>query len=354
MLLALTLAAAAACGDDDSGAGPTPASSTSVAPPPVDSSTSAAPAPDDSNTTAGLTAPEVLVESDLPYYESPSGDVLLLDVYHATEAEDVPLVVVFHSNPVFGRSKENEAGLATIIAERGAVVVAPAYGARLSMSDMGAIGRELERWYREEGPCAVWAAVDLAASYGADPDKLVVIGDVTGTLPANSATFSPTADIAGCLAPPVEPSIATTIFFENDWFMVPSIWDSVIAEDPDFVDKIVPWDHIAQPTSTRIRIRSGEHVASETNRSLEGVSYLESDWIRQRDPEGVFAEMFAASGLLDDGEMSFVDGMQVVTGLLVDAGWDADFAFVPGVGHSLSTAESLELIADLVFEDQTG
>ncbi|MGI9623706.1 MAG: hypothetical protein ACR2PK_12785, partial [Acidimicrobiales bacterium] len=121
-------------------------------------------------------------------------------------------------------------------------------------------------------------------------------------------------------------------------------------DDPDYINRIVPWDHLSEPTSTRIRILSGENIALDTVRPLQAASYLESDWIRLRDPEGVWAEAFAESGTLDDGEMSFAEVMQVVTALLVDARWDAEFAFVPGVGHSMSTEASKQLVADLVFE----
>ena len=298
-------------------------------------------------------ASAVVVSTDLDFYESEDGEVKRLDVYRPESGEDLPLVVLFHANPVFGGTKADVDQLATIVAGRGAVVVAPTYGDRVSMADMGLLAGHLLTWFRDQGACAVWAAVDLASSFGADPSGVIVVGDVTGIAPAQFATLDPPPAVPGCTAPPSEAPIDKAILFETDWFMVPDIWDQVIVDDPEWFAAITHWDELSKPTATRIHLLAGELGAANTVRSMEGDSYLESDWVRLRDPEGAFADAWASAGTLADDSMSFTDVTRVVTEVLVDAGWDADFAIVPGVAHSLSTDESKAFVANLVFDDQS-
>ncbi|MBT8199372.1 MAG: hypothetical protein KJO36_02525 [Acidimicrobiia bacterium] len=344
-ILALALTA---CGSDGT-SGSVPVTS---APPPAAStapSSSAAP-PASAGSTTTSDPSDVVVVSDIEYYESDTGDVAHLDVYHLPAERDLPLVVLFHSNPVFGGTKADEETLATMIAERGAVVVTPTYGSNLRLTEMNVIAREVLRWFRDQGPCAVWKAVELAPSFGADPSHLTVVGDVTGMGPAQMATFSPPSEIAGCAAAPFDAPVEKAILFETDWLYVPDIWDEVLAEDPAWFTAMTHWDDISDPNATNIYMLAGENSASNTVRSLNGQSYSESDWVALRDPDATLAEAWAASGALDDDEMSFTDVSQLATRALVDAGWDAEFMFVPGVSHSLSTTESKALIVKLIFD----
>ncbi len=344
--------ALAACGSDGtsgsepvSSAAPVPASTT---PPP----TSAAPAASAGPTTSAASG--VVVVNDIEYYESEAGDVAHLDVYHPAGGLDLPLVVLFHPNPVFGGTKADEMDLATRIAERGAVVVTPTYGSNLRLTEMDVIAREILRWFRDQGPCAVWQAIEMAPSFGADPGNLTVVGDVTGMGPAQMATFSPPSEVAGCFAAPVEAPVEKAILFETDWLYVPDIWDEVLTEDPSWFPAMTHWDDISDPKATSIYMLAGANRASNTVRSLNGQSYSESDWISLRDPDARLAEIWATSGALDDGEITFTEVSQLATGVLVDAGWDAEFMLVPGVGHSLSTIESRALIVDLIFDGTSG
>lgn len=301
--------------------------------------------PSDTSTTASVEGGEIVVVSDLAYYESEGGGVMHLDVYHPASAADLPLVVLFHANPIFGGSKESMTTLATKVALRGAVVVVPSYGSRLFEP------AEIVRWFREEGPCAVWTAVDLAPSFGANPRELVLFGETTGSFPASAATFSPPAEVSGCAVPATDVSIAKAIFFEMDWFFVPGLWDAVLADDPAYFKTIQPWDDLANPAPTSIHIAVGERTGAAVVRSMDGDSYEESAWVRLRDPGAEFSDAWASAGTLDDDEMSFTDVAQVLTNLLVAAGWNADLVTIPGVGHTLSTDASEEMVADLIFEE---
>lgn len=287
---------------------------------------------------------------DQPYFEAADGTTLHLDVYYPTSGHDHPLVVLFHGNPVFGATKESVEALAALIAERGAVVVAPTWGTQMPMGDMQSIAKETATWTTEQGPCAVWRAVDLAAFTGADDGQIILVGVTTGVLPAQAATFDPPAEVSGCLSPPVVTPVEKAILFDTDWLLVPSIWDGVLADNPAFLDVSSYWDQVDAPTSTRVLMLVGELTAPETIRSLDNESYLESDWIRLRDPEGTLAEAFAASGTLEDGSMSFTDVTHVVTSLLVEGGWDAELLVVPEAGHSLGSEAAQTFVADLVVQ----
>ena len=290
----------------------------------------------------------VEVVTDIAYYGAGTDGVRHLDVYHPSEGSNLPLVVLFHTNPVFGGTKRNAESLATVLAERGAVVVTPTWGDRTFEPT------DLLSWFRDHGTCAVWNAVMLAPAYRADPTRIVLVGEQAGILPAQMAMFSPPSRIDSCEAPATEVSIATAVLFETDWLFVPDLWDDTFASDPAYFEAITHWDDLADPVPTRIHMLAGEIEDSGTTRSMEGHSYVDSDWIGLRDPDRLLAEAFATSGLLDDDVMSFKDVMQITVGVLVAAGWNADFGIVPGVGHTLSSGGSRELVADLVFATVTG
>jgi hypothetical protein len=294
---------------------------------------------------------ETNVLTDQPYFEFEDGTTLNLDVYYPSSGSGHPLVVLFHGNPVFGATKEGVASLATMIAERGAVVVAPTWGRRMAMGDMHAIARELKTWTRAQGPCAVWAGVDLADSLGAGVSQVVLVGVTTGVLPAQAATFDPPAAAPGCLSQPVPVLVERAILFDTDWLLVPSIWDEVLAQDPAFLEVSAYWGRVDQPTTSRIIMLAGELTAPETVRSLDGKTYEESEWLRIRDPEGRFAGAFTTSGTLEDGSMSFTDVTHVVVSLLVEGGWDAELLIVPRTGHSIAGETARTFVADLVFGD---
>ena len=301
-------------------------------------------------TTLEVTA-ETVVTKDLPYYESADGTTWLLDVYHPSVGAEYPLVVLYHGNPVFGQDKDSVRTLATMIADRGAVVVVPNWGNRMSMGDMHAIAREFEVWITEQGPCAVWAAVELAESYGASDAQVTLVGVTTGVMPAQAATFDRHPTVEGCLSEWVLVPIDKSILFDTDWLLVPSIWDEVLADNPTFLEASSYWHQVNQPMPTRILMLVGEITAPETNRSLEGKTYAESEWVRIRDPNATFASAFAASGTLEDGSMSFADVTHVVVNLLAEGGWDAQMLVVPGVAHAITGQPAQVFVADLVFAD---
>ena len=300
---------------------------------------------------AGPRGTETVVIKDQPYYEL-EGRVWHLDVYHPSSGDGYPLVILFHGNPVFGATKESVRSLATMMAESGAVVVAPTWGGQMSMGDMHAIAHQFEIWASEQGPCAVWAGVDLAKAVGADDQQLSVVGLTTGVLPAQAAIFAPHPEAEGCLSGFVLAPIEKAILFDTDWMLVPSIWDEVLTDDPSFLKNTSSfWDQVDQPTGTRIIMLAGEITAPETDRSLEGKTYLESDWVRVRDPNGELAESFDSSGTLEDGSMSFTDVTRVVVELLIEGGWDAELMIVPGVAHAVTGQAAQALVASLAVTD---
>ena len=76
------------------------------------------------STTTTTEMPGVVVVPDLVYFESKDGNALHLDVYHPVDGADLPLIVLFHANPLFGGTKASVRDMATMMAERGAVVFA--------------------------------------------------------------------------------------------------------------------------------------------------------------------------------------------------------------------------------------
>lgn len=333
-VLGPTLAAALVAG---CGGSPTaPAATDAPAAPHVGDAPIAAPAADAGGAIA--------VTRDVAYHTDADGRTVFLDVVAPVDATGLPVVVLFHPNPAFSATKESERRLASMIAERGALVVVPTYG--VNRFDPPAI----MRLSAQHGSCAVWAAAEWAAAAGADLDRLVVVGDVTGVVPAQFVVFDPMDEVEGCASAPVPVTIDQAILFEVDWLLVPDLWDPYLRDDVGFFAEVTHWDDIGVPSRTRLHYVAGEMTEANTERALEAGGYEATDWVRLRDPDLELAEAWERAGTLADGEMSFTDVARLVTELLVDAGWDADFRLLPGVGHSLSNTAARQAIVDLVFE----
>lgn len=303
---------------------------------------------------ATLASPEqgvpepVVVESDVPYYMTPDGSPMLLDVYTPSgtaATEGASIVIVFHRNPVFGGSKRSVSDLASKIAGTGAVAVAPTYGS--SSFDPA----EVLRWFRDEGSCAVWRAVEIGRELGADVGSLTLVGDATGILPAQMVIFDAPAQIDGCLAPPATPDIGRAVLFETDWLFIPPFWDEVFEDNPGYFAAITHWDDIYPVRSTEVRVLAGEQPSFDTVRPMNGEAYEDAAWVQLRDPGSQFTTVFDRLGVLSDDEMSFTDVAMVTVEVLSEAGWDAEFILVPGVGHSLNTDDAREFVARLAVSD---
>ena len=289
----------------------------------------------------------VVVVPDLVYFESKDGNALHLDVYHPVDGADLPLIVLFHTNPLFGGTKASVRDMATMMAERGAVVFAPSYGDR-TFDPI-----ELLEWFREQGTCAVWTALEMGPSYGGDPDNLILFGETTGSFPISTVTFSPISEAAECRVEPTDADVKAAYFFDQDWFLVGGDWDADIGSIPDYFATIHPWDDLASPQPTAVYILVGEWSDRDFYRSMNGETYAESDWTRLRDPEGDLVNAWAANGKLDDDRMSLTDVSGVFTDALLDAGWDAQLVTIPGTGHDLNP-EAEAFVVDLIFEGGSG
>ncbi len=128
----------------------------------------------------------------------------------------------------------------------------------------------------------------------------------------------------------------TAFFFDQDWFFVPQDWDPVLSDDPEYFATIQPWDDLTNLRSTSIYILVGELSEGGFDRSMQGATYEESDWVRMRDPAGDLADAWVANGGLDDDRMSLTDASGVFTAVLLDAGWDVQLVVIPGTGHGLN------------------
>ena len=126
----------------------------------------------------------------------------LLDVYAPSGAKDLPLVVLFHGAPTAvdktGSGLVDYPALAEEIASRGAVVVSANWG--LYDAPMPA---DAQAWVasvdqgRDETACAISYAAAHAADWGADPQRLVVIGHSGGATQVSPTVLGEAKPVPG-------------------------------------------------------------------------------------------------------------------------------------------------------------
>jgi hypothetical protein len=153
---------ALSCGGED-----TDSDSTTTAAPVTLSTTSST-----TSATAAIAGPvAVEVTEDLDVTSSRT-----MDVYEPTEGGPWPVVVMWHGQPASLDAPNSErrdmAPLAAVVAEQGAVVFNVSYGATTPAEFVNDTG------------CSLQLAVESAADFGGDPERVVVVGNSFGGAPA--------------------------------------------------------------------------------------------------------------------------------------------------------------------------
>ena len=146
------------CGGDD-----TDSDTTTTAAPVTLSSPSSTTSTTSSTTSTtaaveGLVAVEVTEDLDVTSSRT-------MDVYEPTEAGPWPVVVMWHGQP---GDKAGMSPFAAVVAEQGAVVFNASYSAATPAEGMNDTG------------CSLQLAVESAADFGGDPERVVVLGTSFG------------------------------------------------------------------------------------------------------------------------------------------------------------------------------
>ncbi len=279
----------------------------------------------------------------------------LLDVYAPEGATDLPLVVLFHggSSLEFTTDKASLVypTLARAIARRGAVVVVPNWGADASPMDMLASGSSASQSIdfllpvRDQGACAVSFAVSHADEYGADPNRIVLVGNSAGANQASMVALADTSPLAGCAVPPAEWAADGLLLWEGDWLLEDPSWDVFGKDLPALAAVFTPWDALDAAPAVDVELAVSATSREELKRCPESEGF---DWLVDRDPTGSLRSELETSGALADGCVDIGEQADLLAAAMNERGLSASILTLADLdsGHAVLSEADLALMAD--------
>jgi hypothetical protein len=278
--------AGAACGDEEAGE-PTIASTTPTGDVPTTSESS----PD--NLPVAVTSDVRFADAspDLALWSDP-----VLDVYSPQEADNLPLVVLLTPH---GFTKDNPptVQLATGIAEQGTVVVVANWSQQEdppeTFEDPAAL-TEMARTAQSFAGCAVSFAAAQAAEFGADPSRLVLVGELYGANTASMVALGTADPYPGCLASTTEWSATSLVGLNADWLATAPYFDAVASAA---VEVFSPWALLDQAPTIPTKLV----VTSDAVTVARRCDDRDAEWMTSRDPAGAMRVRLDAVGAYEDG-----------------------------------------------------
>lgn len=348
LLVVVVLAiSGAACGGDES-AEPTATSTATT-------TTVEAPATSD----APPDAESVEVASDVRFAEASPDVVLwsepLVDVYTPLGAADLPLVVLL---PPHSLTKHNPATvqLANSVAERGAVVAVVNWSELEnppeSFKDPAAV-TEIARAGQSVADCAVSFVASSAGEFGADPSRLVLVGELFGANVASMVALGAADPLPDCRAPTADWSTTSLVGLNADWLVTAPFFDAVA---PTAIEVFSPWALLDQAPMIPTRLVVTSAAATIGMRCDD----RDADWMVSRDPAGAMREQLDAVGGYDDGCVDLGDEAEAMAqemaaqGLPAEVVWltNADNATRSGSGGQVLEfgQADLDLLVDSIID----
>jgi acetyl esterase/lipase len=220
----------------------------------------------------------------------------LLDVYSPREADNLPLVVLLTPH---GFTKDNPATvqLANGVAERGAVVVVANWSQQEdppeTFEDPAAL-TEMARAGQSLAGCAVAFAASQAAEFGADPSRLVLVGELYGANTASMVALGTADPSPGCLAVATEWSATGLVGLNADWLATAPYFDAVASAA---VEVFSPWALLGQAPTIPTKLV----VTSDAVTVARRCDDRDAEWMTSRDPAGAMREQLDAVGAYADG-----------------------------------------------------
>jgi hypothetical protein len=310
------------------------------------------------STTSGTPSGSVVVERDIAYATAPGEGWLpaVLDVYAPGDAEDLPLVVLFHGG-LANKDVLDYPELARAIAGDGAVVVVANWGNDKLPHEKLVAGLTAAQIIDEHGQihdevaCAVSYAVTHAEEYGADPTRLVLFGHSAGANTAGLVAWTETSALAGCEVPPAEWTVQALMLWEGDWFLGPPPNDAFGTDLPALLAVLSPWPSLA--ATIDVPPVEAEFAVSTTSRGTMRHPDASStaEWLAWRDPTGQMQSELEAVSAFADGFLDIGEPSEVMVNALNARGADATLLELtdPATTHDLLAEADFDLMVEHVL-----
>jgi acetyl esterase/lipase len=352
-LAAILVLLAVACGND--GSGEEAGESTTTTAPPV--------------STPSLATPlEVEVTEDVRYHDDIEGyREPLLDVYAPTEGGPWPVVVMFHEGGGLFENKDQWDLLAPLVAEQGAVVIAPTYGIE-QPEDLSSFP-VVEPSYFDVAPveraCVLAFVAETADDYGSDPTDVIAFGGSGGGSVAGRTVWDDNELDDGCLSQ-ADPVVPHTLALVEPELMM-SVSDAELATGRTDFDEGTAWDDLARSEDTEVHLLLGSEISlnhrfsvgdpyadEECGREIEPGTGLdfpgdgECVWWELRDPDRAFREDAERLGFFDDGWFYVGEQSLLLADRLEAEGQDPTVTTIEGLSHGIDREEATLLAPALI------
>lgn len=280
-------------------------------------------------------SPAVTVERDVRFAAAPAADLWtdrVMDLYAAKDAHGAPLVVLFTAHGVTKDTWAEYAELATALAQRG-IVVAVSNWSQLGTDESTADKVvDVVMQGRAVQACAVAFAVGRARRLGADPRRLVLMGQMYGGNLASLTALAPTvAPVRGCLDRTRRWQAAGLVVWDGDWLAGMNLWDSYGADAARIAAAVTPWNVLSTAPRVPVVAAFSDNTAQATQRCEAGTS---PTWLAQRDPTGQMRQQLLLVDAFVDGCVDIGDGTTAMVAAMQAEGIEADVLELDGATTS--------------------
>ena len=246
----------------------------------------------------------------------------LLDVYAPEGAQGLPLVVMIPPHSLTKTGSAALTQLANAVAAQGAVVVVTNWSQLVdppnTFVDPAAL-EEIARLGQDFAGCAVSFAASHAADYGADPSRLIVVGQLYGGNTASMIALASPDPYPGCEAT-VDWQATGLVGWDADWMAGMPAWDTLGPDAVRAVDALSPWSMLDEASRIPVVLAVSEAVVAATRRCDD----RDADRMAWRDPSGSMRERLAEVGAYDDGCQDSGDAAAAMANHLTAAGFPAE------------------------------
>ena len=241
-----------------------------------------------------------------------------LDVYTAGQRSGRPLVVILPPHGVTKERASAESQLAEALAKHEGVAVVANWTQlnepEASFTNPDVLAK-LARAGQSTAACAVSFAVARATEYGADPARLVIVGEIYGANAAAVVALTHPAPLTSCMADAV-PHPTAVVALDADWYAAMPEWDGLGNQVHRAVEALGPWTGL--DASNNVRVAAA--VATGTHEITNRCGGRNASWLADRDPNGQLRKRLEGVGALADGCVDLLDQAQAATDELTEAG----------------------------------
>jgi hypothetical protein len=298
-------------------------------------------------TTTGERTIALRTDMGVPYVNRADGSTGVIHVWAPKEGGPWPVVVMLHGGDYPTFPGQYVVPSPAKVAQRGAVVFAPAWLPDSNNDFMGFAPEELRARIAgatSDVAAAVRFARATATQCGGDSENVTLYGYSAGANHAAMEAFGDAPASEGALKGVGSALPESLVLYDPDILIcaVWMPWDEVLARDPGMMQFETPWHLLGQPVDFPITIiASGD---PELSRDL-GDMWAEDSWMAVRDPTGDIRRALEKLGArVFDTETSF----QVLADFLKAAGDEVTYITLSDSTHSRPSAGGEESIIDVL------